>query len=96
MAVRSKKVVRPKARKCARKVTVPNKEKAAVLNTGEVLCPLCHGLGRESKEHMVVRWRSREFEEALQIIADECAFGSGGGLDELFEEKHPAYNTEPE
>ena len=59
----------------------------------EVLCPLCHGHGREHKEILVVRWRSREFERALQRIADEAAFGSGGGLDVVFEEE-PVYSNE--
>jgi len=39
----------------------------------EILCPMCHGHGRERKELLVVRWRSREFELALQNIADEAA-----------------------
>ena len=59
----------------------------------EVLCPLCHGRGRDSKELLVVRWRSREFEQELQKIADEAAFGSDGGLDVVFEEE-PVYSNE--
>ncbi len=43
----------------------------------EVLCPLCHGHGRDHKELLVVRWRSREFEKELQQMADEAAFRSG-------------------
>jgi hypothetical protein len=58
----------------------------------EVLCPLCHGHGRDCKELLVVRWRSREFEKELQRLADEAAFGSGG-LDVVFEEE-PVYNNE--
>ena len=60
----------------------------------EVLCPLCHGHGRERKEVLVVRWRSREFEQQLQKIADEAAFGSGGGLDVPFEKEEPLYSNE--
>jgi len=59
----------------------------------EVLCPLCHGHGVERKELLVVRWRSREFEQELQRIADEAAFGSGGGMDVVFEEE-PVYSNE--
>jgi hypothetical protein len=59
----------------------------------EVLCPLCHGHGRDRKKRLVVRWRSREFEQLLQTMADESAFGSGGGLDIVFEEE-PAYSNE--
>jgi hypothetical protein len=59
----------------------------------EVLCPLCHGHGHDHKELLVVRWRSREFEKELQQMADEATFGSGGGLDVLFEEE-PAYSNE--
>jgi hypothetical protein len=59
----------------------------------EALCPLCQGHGRSSKEHLVVRWRSREFEQELQRMADEAAFGSGGGLDVIFEEE-PVYSNE--
>ena len=46
----------------------------------QVLCPLCHGHGRDRKELLVVRWRSREFEQKLQEIADEAAFGANGGV----------------
>ena len=60
----------------------------------EALCPLCHGHGRERKELLVVRWRSREFELALQNIADEAAFGTAGGLDSPFEIKEPVYSNE--
>lgn len=60
----------------------------------EILCPLCHGHGRERKERLVVRWRSREFELALQNIADEAAFGTTGGLDSPFEIKEPVYSNE--
>lgn len=59
----------------------------------EVLCPLCHGHGRDPKELLVVRWRSREFEKELQRMADEAAFGPGGGLDVVFEEE-PVYSNE--
>jgi hypothetical protein len=59
-----------------------------------VLCPLCHGHGRENSERLVVRWRSREFELALQKIADEAAFGSTGGLDSIFEVEEPVYSNE--
>ena len=45
-----------------------------------VICPLCHGHGVEHKELLVVRWRSREFEQQLQTIADEAAFGAAGGM----------------
>ena len=58
-----------------------------------VLCPLCHGQGVEHKELLVVRWRSREFEQELQTIADEAAFGVDGGLDDPIT-KHPVYNNE--
>ena len=60
----------------------------------EVLCPLCHGHGRTRKELLVVRWRSREFEQQLQKISDEAAFGSGGGLDAPFETAEPVYSNE--
>jgi hypothetical protein len=60
----------------------------------EVLCPLCHGHGRDRKELLVVRWRSREFEQELQKMADEAAFGSGGGLDVTFETYDPVYSNE--
>ena len=59
-----------------------------------VLCPLCHGHGRERKELLVVRWRSREFEEEVQKIADEAAFGSKGGLKVPFEAREPVYSNE--
>jgi hypothetical protein len=59
-----------------------------------VLCPLCHGHGHERKELLVVRWHSREFEQELQKIADEAAFGSTGGLEEPFERKEPVYSNE--
>ena len=60
----------------------------------EILCPLCHGHGRARKEHLVVRWRSRQFELALQNIADEAAFGTTGGLDSTFEIGEPVYSNE--
>jgi hypothetical protein len=60
----------------------------------EILCPLCHGHGRQRKELLVVRWRSREFEQELQNIADEAAFGTTGGLDSPFETYEPAYSNE--
>jgi hypothetical protein len=60
----------------------------------EVLCPLCHGHGHDRKELLVVRWRSREFERQLQQMADEAAFGSGGGLDVVFDMEEPAYSNE--
>jgi hypothetical protein len=59
----------------------------------EVLCPLCHGHGRDRKELLVVRWRSREFEQEMQRVADEAISGTGGGLDVVFEEE-PAYSNE--
>lgn len=59
----------------------------------EVLCPLCHGHGRARKELLVVRWRSREFEQELQTMSDEAAFGAGSGLDVVFEEE-PVYSNE--
>jgi hypothetical protein len=58
-----------------------------------VMCPLCHGHGLEHKELLVVRWRSQEFEQALQTFADEAAFGTAGGMDEPLV-LHPAYNNE--
>ena len=60
----------------------------------DVLCPLCHGHGRDRKELLVVRWRSHEFEQELQQMADEAAFGSGGGLDVPFETYDPVYSNE--
>lgn len=60
----------------------------------KTLCPLCHGHGHERKELLVVRWRGREFEQALQKIADEAAFGSTSGLEEPFEMKEPVYSNE--
>jgi len=59
----------------------------------EVLCPLCHGHGHERKEKLVVRWRSREFEQELQKISDEASFG-GGGLEVPFEMEEPVYSNE--
>lgn len=59
----------------------------------EVLCPLCHGHGRERKELLVVRWRSREFEQQMQTVADEAISSSDGGMDVIFEEE-PAYSNE--
>jgi hypothetical protein len=58
-----------------------------------VLCPLCHGHGVEHKELLVVRWRSREFEQELQTIADEAAFGTEGGMDNPMT-LHPVYNND--
>ncbi|HKD84337.1 MAG TPA: hypothetical protein VKB58_06280 [Terriglobales bacterium] len=58
------------------------------------VCPLCHGRGTERKELLVVRWRSREFEQQLQKIADEAAFGSSSGLDDPFEVAEPIYSNE--
>ncbi len=60
----------------------------------QVLCPLCHGHGREKKEILVVRWRSREFEQELRKISDEAAFGSGSGLEVPFEMEEPVYSNE--
>ena len=60
----------------------------------EVICPLCYGHGVERKERLVVRWRSREFEQSLQSIADEAAFGTTGGLDSPFERHEPVYSNE--
>lgn len=59
-----------------------------------VLCPLCHGHGRDRKELMVVRWRSREFEDEMQRMCDEAAFGSGGGLEVPFEPEAVTYSNE--
>jgi len=59
-----------------------------------VLCPLCHGHGHGRKETLVVRWRSREFEQELQKMCDEAAFGSGGGLEVPFETQEPVYSNE--
>ena len=58
-----------------------------------VLCPLCHGRGVEHKELLVVPTRSREFEQELQTIADEAAFGAEGGLEDPIA-THPVYNNE--
>jgi len=60
----------------------------------QVLCPLCHGHGRDRKELLVVRWRSREFEQKLQEIADEAAFGTTGGLEVPFEMEEHVYSNE--
>ena len=60
----------------------------------EVLCPLCHGHGRERKEKLVVRWRSRKFEQEMQKMSDEAAFGSGGGLEVPFDMEEPVYSNE--
>ena len=60
----------------------------------EILCPLCHGLGRDHKEKLVVRWRSREFDTELQKMSDEAAFGSGGGLEVPFEMEESVYSNE--
>ena len=60
----------------------------------EAICPLCYGHGVDRKERLVVRWRSREFEQALQNMADESAFGATGGLDSPFENKEPIYSNE--
>ena len=60
----------------------------------EVLCPLCHGHGRNRKELMVVRWRSREFEQEMQTMCDEAAFGPGGGLGDPFDRAEPVYSNE--
>jgi excinuclease UvrABC ATPase subunit len=43
------------------------------LKTHEIACPLCHGRGYGHKEHLVVRWRSQEFEQVLQTIVDDGA-----------------------
>ena len=59
-----------------------------------ILCPLCHGQGMERKELLVVRWRSHEFEQALQAIADEAAFGAAGGLEDPFEAAHKTYSND--
>ena len=59
----------------------------------EVLCPLCHGLGHNRKELLVVHWRSREFEQEMQKMADEAISGAHGGLDVVFEEE-PVYSNE--
>ena len=60
----------------------------------QVLCPLCHGHGRDRKELLVVRWRSREFEQKRQEIADEAAFGANGGLEVPFEMEEHVYSNE--
>jgi hypothetical protein len=62
----------------------------------EVLCPLCHGHGHERKELLVVRWRSREFEQQLQTIADDAAFGTASGLKDPFTSEEPVYSNESE
>jgi len=36
-------------------------------------CPLCKGRGYDRKEHLVLRWRSHEFEQVLQAVVDETA-----------------------
>ncbi|MDR3749222.1 MAG: hypothetical protein P4M04_13940 [Acidobacteriota bacterium] len=41
-----------------------------------------------------MRWRSREFEQSLQNIADEAAFGTTGGLDSVFETAEHVYSNE--
>ncbi len=64
------------------------------LEKDEVICPLCHGHGHGRKELLAVRWRSREFELALQNIADEAAFGTTGGLQSPFEIEEPVYSNE--
>jgi hypothetical protein len=51
----------------------------------QVVCPLCHGHGRNQPELLVMRWRSKEFEKELQQMADEAAFESC--LDVVFEEE---------
>lgn len=58
------------------------------------LCPLCHGHGRERAEMLVVRWRSREFEQAMQKMADEAAFGARSGLDDPFDIQEQVYSNE--
>jgi hypothetical protein len=60
----------------------------------EILCPLCHGHGHQRKELLVVRWRSREFEQELQKIADEAAFGKASGLEDPFGKAEPVYSNE--
>ena len=60
----------------------------------EIICPLCHGHGRERKELLVVRWRSPEFERELQNVADEAAFGAAGGLSSPFDRHEPVYSNE--
>ncbi|HUI83588.1 MAG TPA: hypothetical protein VL240_05155 [Candidatus Binatia bacterium] len=59
----------------------------------EVLCPLCYGHGREREEVLVLRWRSREFQQQLEKMADEAAFGSSGGLEDPFA-RQPVYSNE--
>jgi hypothetical protein len=59
----------------------------------EVLCPLCHGHGRDRKELLVVRWRSREFEQEMQRLADQAISGTDAGMDVIFEEE-PIYSNE--
>lgn len=61
--------------------------------TEQAVCPLCHGHGRDRKELLVVRWRSREFELEMQRLADEAISGTDGGLDVIFEEE-PVYSNE--
>jgi hypothetical protein len=53
----------------------------------EVLCPLCHGHGRDRKELLIMRWRSREFAQEMQSAADDAVSGTSGGLDVVFEEE---------
>ena len=43
------------------------------MKTHQVTCPLCQGHGHGHKERLVLRWRSREFEQTLQSIVDEGA-----------------------
>jgi hypothetical protein len=43
------------------------------LKTHEMACPLCQGRGHDRKEHLVLCWRSQEFEQMLQAIVDEQA-----------------------
>jgi hypothetical protein len=64
------------------------------IDKDETLCPLCHGQGHERKERLVVRWRSREFEQALQKIADEAAFGTTSGLEDPFGLEEKVYSNE--
>jgi hypothetical protein len=57
-----------------------------------VRCPLCKGHGRERSEVLVLRSRSRDFEQELQRLADEVFSGEAGGMEDLFELEHTYSN----
>jgi hypothetical protein len=60
----------------------------------EILCPLCHGHGHERKELLVLRSRSREFQQELQNFADEVAFGNTSGLKDPYRKEERVYSNE--